>query len=55
MLGFTAEYESGEIKPDGVEIDKADWFTADQFPSLPSFASISRALIEDFKKKHPAK
>ena len=55
MLGFTAEYESGEIKPDGVEIDKADWFSADQFPNLPSFASISRALIEDFRKKHPAK
>ena len=55
MLGFTAEYESGEIRPDGVEIDKADWFSEDQFPNLPSFASISRALIEDFKKKHPAK
>jgi len=55
MLGFTAEYDSGEIHPDGVEIDKAGWFTVDQFPKLPPSASISRALIEDFRKKHPAK
>ena len=55
MLGFTAEYESGEVTPDGVEIDKAGWFSADELPKLPSFASISRALIEDFKKNHPVK
>lgn len=55
MLGFTAEYDSGEVTPDGVEIDKAGWFSAGELPKLPSFASISRALIEDFKKNHPVK
>ena len=50
MIGFTAEYESGEIKPDGVEIGHADWFAADEMPGIPPFGSISRLLIEDFKK-----
>ena len=54
MLGFTAEYESGEIRPDGVEIDRAGWFSADQMPQIPQFGSISRILIENFKKNHPA-
>ena len=50
MLGFTAEYESGEIKPDGEEISHADWFAPDQMPPIPPFGSISRELIEDFIK-----
>jgi len=52
MLGFTAEYASGDMKPDGVELDKAGWFDADNLPLIPPFGSISRELIEDFKKKH---
>ena len=55
MLGFTAEYESGEITPDGVEIDTAGWYTAADMPPIPAYGSISRLLIEDFKKKHPVK
>lgn len=45
MLGFTAEYDSGEIKPDGQEIDKADWFSQDSLPTTPRPGSIAWRLI----------
>lgn len=51
MIGFTAEYESGEIKPDGVEIEAADWFSVEELPVLPGKISISRKLIESFLKE----
>lgn len=48
MIGFTAEYESGEIQPDGVEIEDAGWFSAEGLPVLPGKISISRKLIDHF-------
>jgi NAD+ diphosphatase len=48
MLGFTAEYESGDIKVDGVEIVDAGWFTPPDLPVLPGKISIARRLIDDF-------
>lgn len=45
MLAFTAEYAGGEIKPDGVEIEAANWFDVDQVPKLPFPASIAHRLI----------
>ena len=53
MIGFTAEYDSGEIKVDEVEIQDADWYTADQFPpEIPSKISISRRLIDWYVDNH---
>ena len=52
MLGFTAEYESGEIAVDNVEIGHADWYSADNMPPIPPHGSISRELIEDFRKNY---
>jgi len=46
MVAFTAEYAGGEIRPDGVEIEEARWFDADQLPRLPPPISISRRLID---------
>jgi NAD+ diphosphatase len=46
MIAFTAEYASGEITPDGVEIEEAGWFEPDQLPKLPPPISISRRLID---------
>ena len=46
MIGFTAEYDSGEIKPDNIEIFEADWFSIDELPPLPSNISISRKLLD---------
>lgn len=46
MIGFTAEYGSGEIRPDGVEIDDAKWFGRDAMPKLPRPGSLSRKMID---------
>jgi len=46
MMGFTARYEGGELRPDGMEIEDARWFPRDSLPSLPGSASISRYLID---------
>lgn len=48
MLGYRAEWLSGEIQVDGVEIVDAQWFHPDQLPPLPQHASISRGLIDHF-------
>jgi NAD+ diphosphatase len=48
MLGFTAEYDSGDIKVDGDEIVKAKWFKKDEIIRYSSDISISDWLIQDF-------
>jgi len=45
MVAFTAEYDSGEVRPDGVEIGEARFFELDALPNLPPSISISRRLI----------
>jgi NAD+ diphosphatase len=51
MIGFTAEYNSGDIRPDGFEIEDAQWFSAEKLPSLPGKISISRKMIDHFLKE----
>lgn len=51
MIGFTAEYDSGDLRPDGFEIEDAKWFSADELPVLPGKISISRKLIDHFLKE----
>lgn len=46
MVAFTAEWASGEIRPDGVEIAEANWFTRDSLPALPGPISIARRMID---------
>ncbi|MBU1101616.1 MAG: NAD(+) diphosphatase [Bacteroidetes bacterium] len=48
MIGFTAEWESGEIKIDEEEIVDADWFFHDKLPVIPDTVSIARKLIDNF-------
>ena len=48
MIGFHAEYQSGEIEVDGVEIAEAAWFTTDDLPAIPPRLSIARSLIDDW-------
>ena len=48
MVGFTAEYASGEITVDGREITDACWFSVDEFPEIPRHGSIARTLIDAF-------
>jgi NAD+ diphosphatase len=46
MLGFFADYDGGEIAPDGTEVESAAWFDRDHLPDLPGKLSITRALID---------
>lgn len=49
MLGFYADYKSGEIVPEPEEIEIADWFRFDRLPPVPSASiSVAGALIEDY-------
>lgn len=48
MVGFTADYRSGELAPDPEEIADAGWFAADALPPLPPGLSIARKLIDDW-------
>jgi NAD+ diphosphatase len=46
MVGFTAEWASGEIHPDPSEIADAAWYSVDALPELPLPISIARRLID---------
>jgi NAD+ diphosphatase len=46
MIGFRAEYESGEIACDPSEIAEAGWFRRDEIPMVPPPISIARKLID---------
>lgn len=48
MLGFHAEYKSGDIVLQEDEIAEADWFTLDRLPNIPGKFAISRWLIDDY-------
>ena len=48
MLGFHAEYVSGEIVMQPDEIEDARWFAIDELPHLPAGRSIARYLIDVF-------
>ncbi|QGU94535.1 NAD(+) diphosphatase [Clostridium bovifaecis] len=48
MVAFTCEYASGEIKVDGIEIDDASFYGAEDLPTLPLGGSIARRLIDWF-------
>lgn len=46
MVGFLADYESGEITLQESEIYDAQWFSYDQpLPELPPTGTIARKLI----------
>jgi NAD+ diphosphatase len=46
MIAFHAEFDSGEIRIDGVEIEDAQWFNVAALPRLPARISIARRLID---------
>ncbi|MBO6567034.1 MAG: NAD(+) diphosphatase, partial [Pseudomonadales bacterium] len=51
MLGFHAEYESGEITIQEEEIADAQWFHYTDMPNKPAMMSISGWLVDDFVKR----
>ena len=47
MMAFTAEWENGDIKPDGVEIERAAWYAPNsELPELPPKGSVARKIID---------
>jgi NAD+ diphosphatase len=55
MLGFQADYESGEIVPQEGEIEEAAFYRFDAMPKMfPGRLSISQWLIADFLARHGA-
>jgi len=48
MLGFHAEYESGEILCQQDEIAEANWFACNELPNIPGKFAISRWLIDAY-------
>jgi NAD+ diphosphatase len=52
MLGFFAEYDSGEIVCEDEEIAEAYWFSADDLPNIPPPHSIAGQLIRQHVAKH---
>lgn len=50
MIGFTADYDSGNIKLQEEELSRAAWFAKDSLPQIPDKMSIARQLIDDWIK-----
>jgi NAD+ diphosphatase len=48
MIGFHAEYKSGEIEVDGIEIAEANWYRYDELPLIPPPGTLSGQLIRGF-------
>ena len=51
MVAFLADYAGGDIKADATEIRHAQWFDAENLPSIPPGITIARQLIDWFVKK----
>jgi NAD+ diphosphatase len=48
MIGFRAEWQSGEIDCDPAEIVDAQWYRRDAMPDIPPRISIARKLIDEW-------
>lgn len=48
MIGFTADYESGDVQLQEEELSRAGWFSRDNMPPIPDKMSIARRLIDDW-------
>ncbi len=53
MLACRAKWKSGELSPDGTEIEKAGWFAPEEVPpNIPGTVTVAGWLIRDFLKRH---
>ena len=46
MMGFLADYQGGELKPDYSELSDAQWFSAHDLPPVAPEGTIARSLIQ---------
>ncbi len=52
MVGFNADYVSGDIRLQRSELSKGSWFRYDQLPRIPQRLSIARRLIDAWLAEH---
>lgn len=53
MVGFIAEYLSGEIQVNTQELESAGWYAYDALPGLPAWSmSITSNMIQTFLDQH---
>ena len=48
MIGFHADYLSGEIEIQREELVKAGWYSRENLPEIPGKVSLARKLIDDW-------
>lgn len=51
MVGFNADYVSGEIHLQREELSAGSWFTKNNLPQIPEKLSIARMLLDDWINK----
>ena len=51
MIGFFAEYESGELNIQRSELRKGGWYSLRNLPAIPGKVSLARQLIDEIKKE----
>ena len=51
MVGFYAEYDSGDLHLQFSELERGGWFHRDHLPNLPQKSSIARRLIDNWLAK----
>ena len=52
MVGFFAEYESGELKLQDDELSRGGWFNKHSLPTIPEKLSLARMLIDDWLERN---
>ncbi|HHV12269.1 MAG TPA: NAD(+) diphosphatase [Clostridiales bacterium] len=55
MVAFIAEYDSGEIEVDKIEIVDAGWYRADALPLIPNTDSVAGKIIRWFREEYGKK
>lgn len=51
MVGFTAEYDGGELQLQRSELNKGGWYSRDNMPAIPGEVSLARHLIDYWMEK----
>lgn len=52
MVGFTADYLSGELQLQRTELSSGGWFTRKNHPPLPAKGSIAREMIDEWLQEN---
>lgn len=53
MVGYNADYVSGDIHLQKEELSKGDWFKKDNLPIIPEKLSIARMILDDWIENGP--